>query len=300
MSLTDKFVLKFGISLYHCAASWLMPKIKSDRSVVISHYKKYSEGQIPDLDNPTLFSEKLAWYKLHDKRKLMELVANKYTVREYITQCGYSNLLNDVLGVFTSVSDIEFDNLPDKFVLKGTHGSGFNIIVRDKSKLNKIQTKLMLWTWLHQNIAWSGREWVYMDMPRHIIAEKYLDDGDGDLRDYKFYCFNGEPRLMQLEIGRDTAGNIRNFYDMDWNLMPFGKAMPHRPDVVVPKPNKFEEMKKIAKDLCKPFQYVRVDFYLVGDKIFFGELTFFPAGGAPDFVPSEYDKVVGDMWKLEK
>lgn len=299
MSLRDKFIVKYGISLYHCFASRIFPMIVGDRAAIISHYRKYSGGRTPDIDSPSLFSEKLQWYKLNDKKPLMEKVANKYTVREYVSECGYGDLLNDILGVYRSVGEIDFDRLPQKFVLKGTHGSGFNIIVRDKSKLDIRKTKLMLWTWMHQNIAWSGREWVYKDMPRHIIAEKYLDDGDGDLRDYKFYCFNGEPRIMQLEVGRGTEGNIRNFYDMDWNLMPFGKAMPHSPGVNIARPEKFDEMKKIAKDLCKPFQYVRVDFYLVKDRIYFGELTFFPAGGAPDFIPAEYDRIIGDMWRIE-
>lgn len=300
MPIRETFIVKFGVSLFHCFESWLMPKIVSDRKAVIAHYRKYSGGRTPNIENPELFSEKLAWYKLNDHRPLMEVVANKYTVREYIERRGYKALLNEVLGVYTSISEIDFNRLPNKFVLKGTHGSGFNVIVSDKARLNKFQTKLMLWTWLHQNIAWSGREWVYKDMPRHIVAEKYLDDGDGDLRDYKFYCFNGEPKLMQLEIGRDTAGNIRNFYDMEWNLLPFGKAMPHNPDIIVEKPEKFDEMIKIAADLSKEFQYVRVDLYLVGKRIYFGELTFYPAGGAPDFVPSDYDKIVGDFWKLEK
>ena len=158
----------------------------------------------------------------------------------------------------------------------------------------------MMHTWLHQSIAWSGREWVYQNMPRHIIAEKYLEDETGELRDYKFYCFNGEPRFMQLEVGRGTDHNTRNFYDMDWNLMPFGKELPHNPNINVTRPQMFDEMQKIAHDLCKPFQYVRVDLYQVCGKVYFGELTFFPAGGAPDFVPAEYDAVVGKMWKLVK
>lgn len=137
-------------------------------------------------------------------------------------------------------------------------------------------------------------------MPRHIIIEKYLDDGDGDLRDYKFYCFNGEPQIMQLEIGRGSNGNIRNFYDMDWNLLPFGKTIPNSPDIKVDMPSQFDEMKNIARELSQPFQYVRVDLYLVDGKIYFGELTFFPAGGVPDFIPDEYDFIVGDLWKLEK
>lgn len=276
-----------------------MPKIKDDKKAVVSYYKKKSGGRIADLEHPTLFSEKLQWYKLNHHAPLMQTVANKYTVRAYLESIGYGHLLNDIYGIFTNVSDIDFDKLPDQFVLKGTHGSGFNIIVKDKTKLNRRQAKMMMRAWLKQHIAWSGREWVYQEMPRHIMAEKYLEDETGELRDYKFYCFNGKPAFMQLEVGRGTEHNTRNFYDMDWKLMPFGKELPHNPNLDVPRPQMFDEMKTIAADLCKPFQYVRVDLYQVGGKVYFGELTFFPAGGAPDFVPAEYDKVVGNMWRLE-
>ena len=293
------FWLAYGISLYHCCMSWAMPRLVSDRHAIIKYYKKKSAGRKVDLDNPELFSEKLQWYKLNHRDRLMERVANKLTVREYITEVGYGHLLNDLYGVYTNVNDIDFDKLPNQFVLKGTHGSGFNIIVKDKSKLNRRQAKLMMKSWLKQHIAWSGREWVYEKMPRHIIAEKYLEDETGELRDYKFYCFNGKPTFMQLEVGRGTSHNTRNFYDMDWKLMPFGKELPHNPNLHVPIPAMFDEMKKIAEDLCQPFQYVRVDLYQVGGRVYFGELTFFPAGGAPDFVPAEYDAIVGKMWKLE-
>lgn len=277
-----------------------MPRIVDDRKAVIKYYKKKSGGRIVNLDNPLLFSEKLQWYKLNHHDPLMQVVANKYTVRKYIEEIGYGHLLNDLLGVYTDVSQIDFDKLPDQFVLKGTHGSGFNIIVKEKSQLNRRRAKMLMRSWLRQHIAWSGREWVYEKMPRHIIAEKYLEDETGELRDYKFYCFNGKPTFMQLEVGRGTDHNTRNFYDMDWKLMPFGKELPHNPGVVVPRPAMFDEMKRIAADLCKPFQYVRVDLYQVGGKVYFGELTFFPAGGAPDFVPADYDEYVGKMWRLEK
>ncbi len=276
-----------------------MPRILSDRKAVISYYKKKSGGKIANLENPRLFSEKLQWYKLNHRDPLMQRVANKYTVRDYISETGYGCLLNDLIGVYTDVGQIDFDKLPNQFVLKGTHGSGFNIIVKDKSRLNRRHAKMMMRSWLNQHIAWSGREWVYEKMPRHIIAEKYLEDESGELRDYKFYCFNGIPAFMQLEVGRGTDHNTRNFYDMDWKLMPFGKELPHNPNLNVERPKMFDEMKAIAADLCKPFQYVRVDLYQVGGKVYFGELTFFPAGGAPDFVPAIYDAEVGKMWKLE-
>lgn len=275
-----------------------MPRMVSDRKAIVRYYKKLTGGKAPDLDNPVLFSEKLQWYKINHRDPLMERVANKYTVRGYLEEVGYGHLLNDIYGIYTDVDDIDFDKLPDQFVIKGTHGSGFNIIVKDKSMLNRRQARLMMKSWLRQHIAWSGREWVYEKMPRHIIVEKYLEDETGELRDYKFYCFNGKPAFMQLEVGRATDHNTRNFYDMDWKLMPFGKSLPHNPDLNVPVPVMFDEMKKIAEDLCQPFQYVRVDLYQVGGKIYFGELTFYPAGGAPDFIPSHYDAEVGKMWTL--
>ena len=298
--MTRNFWLDYSISVYHCFTSWLMPRIISDEKAVDRYYRKHTNGRPANMRDPQLFSEKLQWYKLNARMPLMEKVANKYTVREYIKECGYEHLLNELFGVYKNVSEIHFNELQNQCVLKDTHGSGHNIIVRDKKQLCQWKAKMMMHTWLHQSIAWSGREWVYQNMPRHIIVEKYLEDETGELRDYKFYCFNGEPRFMQLEVGRGTDHNTRNFYDMDWNLMPFGKELPHNPNINVTRPQMFDEMQKIAHDLCKPFQYVRVDLYQVCGKVYFGELTFFPAGGAPDFVPAEYDAVVGKMWKLVK
>lgn len=297
--LKQSFPAQFAISVLHCFESKIIPTIVSDEKAVIKYYKRRSSGRTPDLINPVRFSEKLQWYKLHHRDPLMQQCADKVAVRDYIQSVGYDYLLNDIYGVYNSVKEIDLESLPDCFVLKAAHGSGQNIIVKDKTKINWLQAKLMLWSWLHQDISWSGREWVYSGMPRRIVAEKFLVDESGELRDYKFFCFNGKPQFMQLEVGRFTSQNTRNFYDMNWQLLPFGKELPHNPNINVPKPKMFEQMKSIATDLCKPFQYVRVDLYQVGDKVYFGELTFFPAGGAPDFVPDEYDTIVGNMWHLE-
>lgn len=294
------FYGRYAISLYHCFMSWFMPKAVSDEKAVRKYYSSRTNGMSLDLENPKTFSQKQQWYKLNSHDPLMQICADKLAVRDYIEKQGYGYLLNDLLGKYKSVKEINLEELPQQFVIKAAHGSGFNVIVKDKNNLNWHQTKLMLNSWMHQNIAWGGREWVYKNMPRNIIIEKYLEDETGELRDYKFFCFNGKPKFMQLEVGRYTNCNTRNFYDMEWNLMPFGKELPHNPDINIPKPEMFEEMKKIAKDLCAPFQFVRVDLYQVGGKVYFGELTFFPAGGAPDFVPSEYDSIVGDMWLLQK
>lgn len=294
------FIKEYVISELHIIECFFLPKLISDEKAIKRYYRKKSKGNMLNLDNPKRFSEKLQWYKLNGKDPLMQICADKNRVRKYISDLGYGYLLNEQYGVFKHVEDIDFDSLPNKFVMKAAHGSGWNIIVKDKNKLNKKKAKMLMRSWLKQDTSWSGREWVYKDMPRSIVIEKYLEDETGELRDYKFFCFNGQPRFMQLEVGRNTAHNTRNFYDMDWKLMPFGKELPHNPNLNVPKPTLFDEMKKIAENLCKPFQFVRVDLYQANGKVFFGELTFFPAGGAPDFVPDQYDEIVGDMWELKR
>lgn len=298
--LKQKLPMKYMISVYHCLRSKIDPILIPDEKAVVKYYKNRTGGKLPDLENPVTFSEKQQWYKLNDKNSLKAVCADKYTVRDYINKLGYGHLLNEMLAVYEKPSEIDWDSLPEKFVIKASHGSGFNLIVTDKKKVNKFAWKHIMNSWLHQNIYWSGREWVYKELKPRLVVEKYLEDESGGLRDFKFFCFNGEPRFMQLEVGRYTDNNTRNFYDMDWNLMPFGKELPHNPDVHVDKPTKFDEMKEIARELSKPFQFVRVDLYQVGGRVYFGELTFFPAGGAPDFVPSSYDEIVGKMWKLEK
>ena len=272
----------------------------SDKEQILRWYQMKSGGETPDLENPKTFSEKQQWYKLNEKNPLMEKCADKVDVREYVTECGYGHLLNDIYGVYDSVKELPIKDLPKKCVIKGAHGSGFNLIVRDKSKVKWCVWKKIMKSWLKQDIYWSGREWVYKNLKKRLVVEKYLEDKSGGLLDYKFFCFNGKPRFMQLEVGRYTANNTRNFYDMDWNLMPFGKELEHNPNIEVEKPEGFEEMKEIAEKLSKPFTFVRVDLYQVGGKIYFGELTFFPAGGAPDFKPIEYNKIVGDMWDIGK
>lgn len=290
--LRKKPVILLFINIYHYyKGKWHVRKYTDEQA--INRYYIDKSGRMPDLNHPKKFSEKLQWLKLHDRNPLKAQCSDKYLVREYVAKCGYEHLLNTLYEVYEHVNEINVDELPDKFVLKATHGSGWNLIVKDKRSINWFLWRLIMRSWLKQNIYWSGREWVYKDLKPRIVAEKYLEDETGELRDYKFFCFNGEPRFMQLEVGRYAGTNTRNFYDMDWKLMPFGKEIPHNPDIDVPRPNAFDEMKFIAKELSKPFSYVRVDLYQVNGKVFFGELTFFPAGGAPDFIPACYDEIFG-------
>lgn len=291
------FLVKYLVSELHSAECRLMPKLLSDEKAVRRSYESQA-GKPLDLENPQTFSEKLQWYKLRYRDPLMEQCADKIAVRDYVSACGFADSLNEIYAVYDNVKDIDLDALPPQFVLKAAHGSHMNVIVKDRSRLNWHQEKMMLRSWLRQDIAWSGREWVYKNLPKRLLAEKYLEDASGDLCDYKFFCFNGRPTYMQLEVGRFSGHHARNFYDMDWNLQPFGKDLPCDPDAKVEKPEHFEEMKKMAEKLAQPFQFVRVDLYEAQGKVYFGELTFFPAGGRPNFKPPEYDLIVGNQWEL--
>ncbi len=297
-SALKKLVGINSIHRYHILKSKIMPMIMSDERAVRRYYRRCGNGQPLNLKNPQTFSEKQQWYKLNNHLPLMECCADKHEVRSYVTACGYSELLNEQYGLYNSADELPIETLPDKFVIKATHASGWNLIVRDKASIDWSRELATIRLWLKQDIYWSGREWVYRNLPKRLVVEKYLEDDSGGLLDYKFFCFNGEPRFLQLEVGRFTSRNTRNFYDMQWTLLPFGKAMPHDPSLKIPQPECFEEMKTVARRLAQPFSFVRVDLYQVNGRIIFGELTFFPAGGAADFIPAEYDRIIGEMWDI--
>ena len=228
----------------------------------------------------------------------MEKCADKIDVREYVRSCGFGSCLNDVFGVYSKINDIDVRKLPSKFVIKAAHGSHMNIIVKDKKEINWFKAKLMMQSWLMQDIYWSGREWVYKNLKKRILVEKYLEDESGELRDYKFFCFNGEPCYMQYDCGRYSGRHIRNYYDMDLKLLSIQDSMTEMVDVGLPlEVDSFKKMKNIAKTLSSPFQFVRVDLYLVKQHIYFGEMTFFDGGGYSGF-DEETDMEFGKKWKL--
>jgi hypothetical protein len=184
-------------------------------------------------------------------------------------------------------------------VLKGAHGSGWNLICKDKYQINWFIWKFIFKSWLKQNIYYNGREWPYKNSEANIIVEKYLEDESGELRDYKFHCFHGEPMFIQVNAGRFSKEPVQNFYSLDWEVQEFGKDIASNPKVVIPKPETLDEMITIAKLLSADFEYVRVDLYEVKKKVIFGELTFYPASGLPDFKPERFDKVWGAMLNIQ-
>lgn len=269
----------------------------NDEQAINCLYKNFA-GKLPNLKNPTTFSEKQQWLKLHDHNPLMTVCADKYEVRNYIKQKGYAHILNEVYTVFYTVQNFNVNTLPKKFVAKATHGSGWNLVCENKETINWFVWKRIFNSWLHNNIFWPGREWPYKNMKAGIIIEKFLKDDSGQLTDYKFFCFNGQPKFVQANKGRGTSIHAQNFYDLNWQLLPFGKDLAPMPEIEIVKPYCFNEMLKIAKDVAEPFLFVRVDFYEVNKKVVFGEMTFYPKSGLPDFKPAHYDSIVGEMLKL--
>lgn len=265
----------------------------NDKQAIINLYRNFS-GKIPDLEYPKTFSEKLQWLKLNNRDERMTVCADKYEVREYLINKKYSGILSNTLAIYSSVAEIDLENLPDKFVIKATHGSGWNLIVNNKHKVNWWIWKKIMNIWLHDNIFWPGREWPYKNMKPRLIVEEYLEEKSGELTDFKFFCFNGKAHFIQANKGRNTNNHAQNFYDLNWKILPFGKDLKPRPDIKINAPVNLNKMIGIAEDLAEPFPFVRVDFYEVNSKIIFGEMTFYPKSGLPDFIPQDYDNVLGN------
>ena len=300
-TIKKSFWGEYLISLYHCAMCKVMPKLINDEKAVKRFYKKKS-GKELDLSNPQTFSEKINWYKLNDKNPLMEKCADKVAVRDYIIEKGYADCLNEVYGVYDRVEDINIDELPNQFVIKAAHGSHMIYIVKDKETFDWKRAKKMMKTWLKQDIYWSGREWVYKDMPKRIIIEKYLEDEVGELRDYKFFCYHGQPYYMQYDIGRFNK-HYRNYYSINKSLLNCCdiEKLPNLPDIPFPIDNDtYNTMIQMSRELSSPFQQVRVDLYTVNEKVYFGELTFFDSGGNAVFYPGEWNYKFSEKWIIKK
>ena len=269
-----------------------------DKKYIIEHQFEQAVGYKPNIDNPKSFNEKLQWLKLYNEDPLLTKCADKYLVRDYVKEKIGEEYLIPLLGVWDSPDEIDFDKLPEQFVLKVNWGSGQNIIVKDKSKLDIKEAKAKLKEWLkpHSNHYYFGFEWCYKNIQPKIIAEKYIEQIDGNLLDYKIFCNNGNPSF--LFVGIDRHKDLKfNFYDLDFNLLPF-KQHYDVSNKKIPKPECFQEMLNVAKKLSKDFLHARIDLFLIGNKIYFGEITFYHFNGLEAFEPVEWDYKLGEMLTL--
>lgn len=247
-----------------------------------------------DWKHPVCFTEKLQWLKLYGFQKEYVRMVDKVLVKEYIAGKLGAEYVIPTLGVWKSADDIDINALPEQFVLKCNHDSGTAVVCRDKGTLNVCKTVATIRKALKRNYYLMGRETPYKYVKRRVFAEQYIENADGtELVDYKFFCFNGEPKITKVDFGRGTRHQA-NYYDVDMNLLPFGVIASH-PDYSrhFDKPENYEEMLGIARKLSDGIPFVRVDLYNVNGKIYFGELTFFPTSGLQPFTDTEWDRRLG-------
>ena len=258
-------------------------------------------GKRLNLNTPNTYSEKLQWLKLYDRKPEYITMVDKAAVKDYVSEIIGNQYVIPTLGVWEKPEDIEWDSLPDQFVLKCTHDSGGLVICRDKAKLNKTAAIKKLNRSLKCNYYKVWREWPYKEVPRRVLAEQYIEPSSDlkDLPDYKFFCFNGEVKALFVATDRHKKGEeVKfDFFDADFNHLPFKQG--HEQATVTPlKPKCFKEMKQLAEKLSKGMPHVRVDLYEVGDKVMFGELTLFHFSGMVPFQPEKWDKVFGDWLEI--
>lgn len=252
-----------------------------------------------NLNNPKRYTEKIQWYKLNYKNSLMPICVDKYRVREYIKSKHLQDILVNLYAVYDKPEDIEWDKLPERFIIKTTNGSGTNIICKDKNSLNRNDVVKKLHRYFKQSSASAGREWPYAKVQPKIIVEELLEDSttkDGAICDYKFLCFNGTPEYVVYDVDRFTE-HKRNIYDTKWNDLHIASDCPCSKEQYQP-PENLEAMLNIAKMLSKDFPAVRVDLYDIGGRIYFGELTFFPWSGYVQFTPDSFDIELGKKFDI--
>ena len=252
-----------------------------------------------DFKNPKTFNEKLNWLKLHDRKPEYTTMVDKYEAKRYVAERIGEEHIIPTLGVWDCVEDIDFDSLPDQFVLKCTHDSAGLVICRDKKQLDIIKAKDKLSKALKRNFYYVGREWPYKNVKPRIIAEKYMEDAVmGELRDYKFFCFNGAVKCFKIDFDRFIKHKA-NYYSPEGDLLPFGENVcPPDFEKDLTMPHSLGKMIDFAQKLSKDIPFLRVDFYEVGKQIYFGELTFYPASGFGLFTPKKWDATLGGWIQL--
>ena len=254
-------------------------------------------GKFVNTKNPEYYGEKIQCLKLNGKLKKYSDFVDKYKVRKYVKEKVGEEYLIPLIEVFEKPEEINYNKLPNSFVLKLNHGSGYNIIVKDKSKLDINKTNKQLNKWLKEDYYKIKKENQYQNVVKKIICEKYIADKNGELNDYKFFCFDGKPEFFKVDFGR-YENHTMNYYDLDMNLLNLQEGNFKNNTEKIERVKNLNEMIDISKKLSEDFQFVRVDLYNVDGKIFFGELTFTPASGKHKFIPLWEDKKIAKKIKV--
>lgn len=272
-------------------------RLPDDLYLKIFYKKKI--GKKLNLKNPQTFNEKMQWLKLNDRKEIYTTMVDKYDVKKYVANIIGEEYIIPTIGVYDNFDNINFDELPNKFVIKCTHDSGGVVVCKDKSIFNIEIARKKINDCLKKNFYYLGREWPYKNVKPRIIIEKFLDDEKNeDLIDYKIMCFNGKAQCSFLCLNRRSKEGLNvDFYDLNWNKMPFERHY-KQSNIVMEKPENYDLMIELAEKLAKNIPFVRVDFYDIKGKVYFGELTFYPGSGMEEFNPEEWDKKLGDLLVL--
>jgi hypothetical protein len=257
-----------------------------------------TQHQFLHLKHPRSYSEKVQWLKVYGNLENYTSLADKYEVRDYVSRHSCGKYLIPLIGVWDKFDEVPFETLPDKFVIKATHGSGYNIIVTDKNSIDLDDMKTRINHWLSENYYDVTRETQYKNCIPRIIVEKYIEGDEGDLKDYKFYCFNGIPELLMVASDRLKSLTI-DIVDTDWNSLSVQIGNYPNSIKIPPQPKQFQTMLKLAKELSDGLPFVRVDLYTAKDKVYFGELTFTPSSGLEVFGSREFNRWFGTKIELE-
>ena len=274
----------------------LLKPLPDEQYSVFEHFRHLH--RFPDLRKPKTFNEKILWIKLNYRNRLLIQCTDKFLVRDYVRSVLPEDALVPLLGVYERAQDISYSALPDQFILKANHGSGWNVLCRSKSSFDHQTATIKLSKYLRSNFYNVQREWAYKEIKPQIICEALLLDDEGNIpKDYKVYCFNGEPKFLQVHYDRFTE-HTTNFYDLDWHRMPCALKYPNHAERNSSPPEALSKLLTIAQRLSTPFPFVRVDLYVLGTRVFFGELTFYPEAGIGKFLPPEYDYIFGNYLDL--
>ena len=271
---------------------------RMDDETYIRRVYRYALGCEPDLEHPKTFNEKLNWMKLHDRNPLYTQLVDKYEVKQFVAErIGAEYVVPLLGGPWDSVDEIDFDKLPEQFVLKCTHDSGSVVVCRDSSVFDREAAKAKLSRALRRNYYWSNREWPYRDVKPRVIAEAFLDCGDAsDLLDYKCFCFHGEPKILYISNDHGADPHT-DFYDMEFRRLPIRMKDPNSVNGY-PKPACFDELKQLAARLSEGLTHVRVDFYYINGHIYFGEYTMYHNSGFQSIAPPEWNDIMGSWIRL--
>jgi hypothetical protein len=289
------------IRCYEALDTWSIATLYNLSPALLARIRyRALKGQWPDFKNPMSFDEKLLWLNLYWRHPLKTRCGDKYTMRSYVADHGLGNVLPNLLGVYENIDDIDFAALPQRFVLKCTHGCGFNIVCKDKSKLNIEESKHKLYKWMKIDFAKRYGETHYADMTARIICEEFLGDPNSDLpTDYKLFCFSGKTHCTMVCTRRMSNGRAQyDFYDLEWKIKLAYSKTSLRASRDIPKPAAYKQMIAAAETLSKPFPFVRMDFYSVQGKAILGEMTFTPAGCIDIGLTDLAQRVMGELIEL--